>query len=143
MMFTSYRIMLILCLVVIITGCLLPWGCGGDLITICDNGIVISFQYGFHFENNGGIFVIFLSLMAIGLTYFEPYFLKSSLYWALISSVILLIYTTINLGYWIMRGIRESGIIGASSPAVGLGLILFGSIASLFLTINRLQVKNS
>jgi hypothetical protein len=131
--------MLIVCLAIILGGCLLPWGCWGDIAHSCDAGIIISFQYGFRFENNGGIFVLFLSLLVVGMVYFEPYFLKRSTLWAFICAVILFIYTSINIRYWILRGIEESGITGAATLEIGLGLILIGSIALLGLTIYRFR----
>jgi len=71
----SNRIILILSLVLIFAGSLLPWGCLGDLVTICTAGIVISFKNGFQFENNGGIYTISLSLIIVGLIFYKPHFI--------------------------------------------------------------------
>ena len=139
----SYRIMLIFSLVLILVGSLLPWGCWGDLITICTTGIAISFENGFQFENNGGIFTICLSLLIVGLIFYNPRFIRNSFLWALISAIILFVYTIINIGAWVMKGIQQNGIIGASMPAIGSGVILVGSIALLFLTIQSLLKVNS
>jgi hypothetical protein len=94
------RVVLILILVFIFAGCLLPWGCRGDLVTICDKGIVISFQSGFRIENNGGYLAIFLTFIIAALIFYRPRFLRNSILWASIVAVILLIYSIANIGIW-------------------------------------------
>jgi len=111
-------------------GSLLPWRCYGDLIDVCEPGIVIPYLNGFRFGDHGGLFVLSLSLLIFGLVSYQPGFLRKPSLWALASAVILLIYTIIELGPWIYEWIQiqHSGITGAPTPTIGLGSILIGSI---------------
>jgi hypothetical protein len=137
----NYHKYLVVCLAVIIIGCLLPWGCWGDLVSICENGIDINFVNGFRLDNWGGILVLLLSLLAIGSSRFDLKTWINSKHLSLVCAIILFGYTLWNFGYWIMRGMKESGIIGAASPAIGSVLVLLGSIAQLFLINSQYRNK--
>ncbi len=139
----TFRLILILCLALLIFGSFLPWGCQGDLISVCENGIVISFQNGFHLENNGGLVVLILCVIAGWLIFYQPISPERSILWALIAAVILLIYSIIIIGIWVLKGIQQRGITGAPTLAIGLGFILTASIILIFLALRRYRELNS
>jgi hypothetical protein len=138
-MFVVFRSLIFLSLALIISGCFLPWGCWGDLTTICDPGIFVSLKYGFYYENNGGIFVILLSLLAGGIFILKPSFLIKPSLVTFLSSLVIFFYAIDRLRYWILRGVEESGRIGAATPGVGIELIFSGSMLLLILSIYRFR----
>ena len=127
-----------------IAGSFLPWGCEGDIIWHCTAGITNKcIGPDLCIEDNGGILVMVLSLAIAGLILWKPNFIKIPAIWTIVCAIILVAASIYHIGTWIFRRVQLPGVIGAPTPAIGLWIVLLGSVILLSTALRHYQISRA
>ena len=123
----AQKYLLLISAVLVIIGSFLPWEIAGDFISSWRFGIQVFPT----FADNGGIGVVLLGVLIILFVSRVDSVAQSATKNILISAIFLCIISAYHIVGWLGRRIASHGIVGAPVIAIGLILVIIGSILAL------------
>jgi hypothetical protein len=134
-------------------GSLLPWEVGGDFIPYWQPGIAIrrtdlaGWLRGVYdmprVDDHGGLLVVLLTLIFVLLVYGKFHFVRTPLRWAVVCAVGLVFLSLYHASDVLRRRLESGGIFGAPEPAVGLMVVMVGSLILLYVSASAYRRQSS
>ena len=106
-----------------VAGSFLPWEQEGDFISIWTYGIQLSPNI----KDNGGVFIVILTILVVILNFRPPDFVNRPLIWCFALSLILLLISAYHFYYLILSRENAGNVVGAPVIQIGFVLVLIGS----------------
>lgn len=107
-----------------LVGSFLPWKQEGDFISVWTYGIQL-YPY---IKDNGGLLIIFLTILVVILNLRPPDFINRPLIWCIPLSFVLLLISAYHFYLLILNREIAGGVVGAPAIQIGFVLVLVGSI---------------
>jgi len=116
-----------------IAGSFLPWEVEGDFVSSWTFGIQL-FPI---VRDNGGVFIVMLTVIFIVLTIRPPKFLNNPSLWKLIVSAILMASSLLFVARWFSHRSEAPFVVGVASIKIGLVIVVIGSALLLWMAIEN------